>query len=80
MVDNSNVNRKATSPRKNTNLPLSLAMLNECIPINPEDKDDIFPLDREPVSGAQSEEKEGSKSLDPTRYGDWERRGRCIDF
>ena len=22
----------------------------------------------------------GPKGLDPTRYGDWERRGRCIDF
>lgn len=22
----------------------------------------------------------GRKGLDPTRYGDWERKGRCIDF
>ena len=22
----------------------------------------------------------GPKGLDPTRYGDWERKGRCIDF
>ncbi len=22
----------------------------------------------------------GPKGLEPTRYGDWERRGRCIDF
>lgn len=22
----------------------------------------------------------GRKGLDPTRYGDWEMRGRCIDF
>jgi len=22
----------------------------------------------------------GPKGPDPTRYGDWERRGRCIDF
>jgi hypothetical protein len=22
----------------------------------------------------------GPKGLDPTRYGDWERGGRCIDF
>lgn len=25
-----------------------------------------------------SEHKE--KPLDPTRYGDWEKKGRCIDF
>ena len=22
----------------------------------------------------------GRKGLDPTRYGDWEKNGRCIDF
>lgn len=22
----------------------------------------------------------GPKGLNPTRYGDWERKGRCIDF
>ncbi len=22
----------------------------------------------------------GPQGLEPTRYGDWERRGRCIDF
>jgi hypothetical protein len=22
----------------------------------------------------------GPKGLEPTRYGDWERAGRCIDF
>ena len=22
----------------------------------------------------------GPKGLEPTRYGDWERRGRCVDF
>jgi hypothetical protein len=26
------------------------------------------------------EEIGGPKGLEPTRYGDWERRGRCIDF
>jgi len=24
--------------------------------------------------------KEKQKDLDPTRYGDWEKNGRCIDF
>jgi len=26
------------------------------------------------------EEKGGTKGPEPTRYGDWERNGRCIDF
>ena len=25
-------------------------------------------------------ESGGPDGLEPTRYGDWERRGRCIDF
>ncbi len=28
----------------------------------------------------QPEEIGGPKGLEPTRYGDWERKGRCIDF
>lgn len=26
------------------------------------------------------EEVGGPKGAEPTRYGDWERKGRCIDF
>ena len=29
---------------------------------------------------ANKGETGGPKGLDPTRYGDWERNGRCIDF
>lgn len=35
-----------------------------------------FPDDINPVTG----EKGGPKGPEPTRYGDWERKGRCIDF
>lgn len=27
-----------------------------------------------------AEETGGRKGLEPTRYGDWEKNGRCIDF
>jgi len=30
-----------------------------------------------PTNGEAGKEK---ASLDPTRYGDWEKNGRCIDF
>jgi hypothetical protein len=39
-----------------------------------------------PASGAQPRKAEaprehgGRGGLDPTRYGDWEKNGRCIDF
>lgn len=26
------------------------------------------------------QETGGPRGLEPTRYGDWERKGRCIDF
>ena len=28
----------------------------------------------------QPKENGGPKGPEPTRYGDWERKGRCIDF
>jgi hypothetical protein len=30
--------------------------------------------------GDKPTETGGPKGLEPTRYGDWERAGRCIDF
>ena len=27
-----------------------------------------------------AQENGGREGLDPTRYGDWEKNGRCIDF
>ena len=35
-----------------------------------------FPDDINPVTG----EEGGPRGPEPTRYGDWERKGRCIDF
>jgi hypothetical protein len=29
---------------------------------------------------AKPKEVGGPKGLEPTRYGDWEKNGRCIDF
>ncbi|MCP5145408.1 MAG: DUF1674 domain-containing protein [Gammaproteobacteria bacterium] len=40
--------------------------------------------DKAPVQPTQEtarpRELGGPKGLEPTRYGDWERNGRCIDF
>lgn len=33
-----------------------------------------------PVDDASNKELGGRGGLDPTRYGDWEKAGRCIDF
>jgi hypothetical protein len=36
--------------------------------------------DDKPSSGDRPKEIGGRKGPDPTRYGDWEKGGRCIDF
>jgi hypothetical protein len=37
--------------------------------------------ERQAPSGAEAaEEVGGPAGPEPTRYGDWERKGRCIDF
>jgi len=48
-------------------------------PPQPEDTAPAIPAARKP---APQEPKEigGPAGPEPTRYGDWERRGRCIDF
>lgn len=36
---------------------------------------------RPPIPAEPSKEVGGRRTgLDPTRYGDWEKNGRCIDF
>ncbi|NKB56220.1 MAG: DUF1674 domain-containing protein [Alphaproteobacteria bacterium] len=30
--------------------------------------------------GEEPQEIGGPKGLEPTRYGDWEKSGRCVDF
>jgi hypothetical protein len=34
----------------------------------------------EKVSPARAKEIGGPPGPEPTRYGDWERNGRCVDF
>jgi len=36
--------------------------------------------DTSPVTPLKPKEIGGRGGLDPTRYGDWEKAGRCIDF
>ena len=33
-----------------------------------------------PAPAAEAEESGGPKGKEPTRYGDWERKGICWDF
>ena len=45
------------------------------------DADDATETSTEPVAPANpAKEYGGPKGPEPTRYGDWEKNGRCIDF
>ncbi|MFY2764771.1 DUF1674 domain-containing protein [Arenimonas sp. MALMAid1274] len=39
-----------------------------------------LPPDASPAPAAAPVEIGGRNGPDPTRYGDWEKNGRCIDF
>ena len=41
---------------------------------------DAEPAVNDTVTAPQPVEIGGRGGLDPTRYGDWEKNGRCIDF
>ena len=53
---------------------------------DPADKDDLTgsrtddSADQAKCPEAPPKEIGGRKGPDPTRYGDWEKGGRCIDF
>lgn len=56
------------------------AILGESHPASePETTDKSVPA-QAPQQEIGGREGPGSKGLDPTRYGDWEKNGRCIDF
>jgi len=50
---------------------------NNPLPHPPVNVDDALP---QPQASPLPKEVNGPKGLDPTRYGDWERNGHCIDF
>jgi hypothetical protein len=46
------------------------------------ERDDAQDVAPEPAAGAKTPQREvgGRDGPEPTRYGDWEKNGRCIDF
>jgi hypothetical protein len=46
-------------------------------PVVPDDHDNAV---ARPVVSQKPKEVGGRPGPDPTRYGDWEKAGRCIDF
>ncbi|XP_068793604.1 succinate dehydrogenase assembly factor 4, mitochondrial [Struthio camelus] len=56
------------------------------LPVGRFDEPEESNIEREPLEkfpdgiNPTTKEKGGPKGPEPTRYGDWERKGRCIDF
>lgn len=54
-------------------------MIGETPPVS-EHPVDAVPATQKPVDGEAPKEIGGRDGPEPTRYGDWEKNGRCIDF
>ena len=54
--------------------------MNSQDPENKAENPDPNPDDTLPEAEERPKEIGGRGGLDPTRYGDWEKAGRCIDF
>ncbi len=49
-------------------------------PKKPQEKEKKTDYNQRDSNKTNPKEIGGPKGLEPTRYGDWERKGRCIDF
>ena len=54
-------------------------MIGESVPA-PEAAQPQVPVPEPAVAVPATKEIGGREGPDPTRYGDWEKNGRCIDF
>lgn len=51
-----------------------------CLPMNDDKELAVEPSAEADSTPAQPREIGGRDGPEPTRYGDWEKNGRCIDF
>lgn len=55
-------------------------MIGQTTPDTDDRNDEKAPLPAPGVGSVRPKEIGGREGLEPTRYGDWEKNGRCIDF
>jgi len=51
-----------------------------CGPTDEDDEDDDMVRVLDPTTGEWGGPTKGGSMPEPTRFGDWERKGRCTDF
>ena len=65
------IKNRVLDPEKDQTMPRSLAtVIGKTVEAAPADVE----------TASFQAETGGPKGPEPTRYGDWERKGRCIDF
>lgn len=55
------------------------AVDDKCGPLDDNDAEDYVPM-IDPATGEWGGPTKGGQAPEPTRFGDWERKGRCTDF
>jgi hypothetical protein len=78
---------RVSSGRRGAILAEFAAVPNDQLPVSPETRAADSSSDVRPAPGHPSPvvvekvaEVGGPKGPEPTRFGDWERNGRCVDF
>ena len=69
-------------PAKGPMRPPRQAIDDKCGPMGLEEEDaesDVVPM-IDPKTGEWGGPTKGGSAPEPTRFGDWERKGRCTDF
>ncbi|XP_069929998.1 succinate dehydrogenase assembly factor 4, mitochondrial [Oryctolagus cuniculus] len=78
--------RKTSSSQGGKSKPVTQALKKPRLPQGRFDAPEDSHLEKEPLKkfpddvNPVTKEKGGPRGPEPTRYGDWERKGRCIDF
>uniref|UniRef100_A0A8C0HBW3 Succinate dehydrogenase assembly factor 4, mitochondrial n=1 Tax=Chelonoidis abingdonii TaxID=106734 RepID=A0A8C0HBW3_CHEAB len=78
--------RRTSSNVEGKSEPIQKSPKKSKLPVGRLDEPEESNREREPLEkfpddiNPATKEKGGPKGPEPTRYGDWERKGRCIDF
>ncbi|KAK4823875.1 hypothetical protein QYF61_007631 [Mycteria americana] len=78
--------RSTSSKTGGRSEPAKQSLKKPKLPLGRFDEPEESSIEREPLEkfpdgiNPATKERGGPKGPEPTRFGDWERKGRCIDF
>ena len=81
MANETKLNLKSTGTGRDDHLSRSWAVFRGSVLTSLNKKGGVGRVGSPQQAGESSlVENKDPKDLDPTRYGDWEHKGRCVDF